>query len=108
MGLEYVDLYCLAFPVAGLDGEREWTHRQIKDIWKDMEECVEKGYAKNIGVCNFSGQAIQDLVSYVKIKPICNQIELHPYLTQTGLVERCQSNGIHVMGVETLCGNSTR
>ena len=86
MNLDYFDLYCLEFPVGGQDGEGEWTHRQIQDIWKDKEECNEKGYTRNIGVCNFSGQAIQDLISYVKIKPICNQIEVHPYLCQIGVV----------------------
>lgn len=39
-----------------------------------MEECVRKGYTKHLGISNFNGQLISDLLSFAKIKPIANQI----------------------------------
>ena len=59
--------------------------------------CIKKGYAKNLGISNFNGQAITDLLSFCKIKPIVHQIETHPYLLQQNLVDVTQKNGIHVL-----------
>ena len=59
--------------------------------------CVKKGYAKHLGISNFNGQLITDLLSFCKIKPIALQIETHPYLLQQSLVELAQKNGIHVI-----------
>jgi diketogulonate reductase-like aldo/keto reductase len=94
MGLKYIDLYYLHWPVVSPDGEGKWTHRQIYDIWKDMEECVRKGYTRHLGISNFNGQNVLDILSYCKIKPIANQFEYHPYLQQNSLVDICQKNGI--------------
>ena len=102
MNLRYVDLYYLHTPALGLDGDGNWTHRQICDIWKDMEECVRKGYTRHLGISNFNGQNVLDLLTYCKIKPIVNQIEYHPYLQQAGLVEICQKNGVSVIAFSPL------
>jgi alcohol dehydrogenase (NADP+) len=67
-----------------------------------MEECVRKGYTKHIGISNFNGQNVLDLLSYARIKPIVNQIEYHPYLQQASLVEICQKNGIHMIAYAPL------
>jgi diketogulonate reductase-like aldo/keto reductase len=94
LNLKYVDLYYVHTPVSGLDGEGKWTHRQICDIWQDMEECVRRGYTRHLGISNFNGQNVLDILSYCKIKPIANQFEYHPYLQQHSLVDICQKNGI--------------
>lgn len=62
-----------------------------------MESCVAKGYVRHLGISNFNGQLIMDLLTYCKIKPIALQIEVHPYLPNTGLVELAQKNGITVI-----------
>lgn len=61
-----------------------------------------KGYVKNLGISNFNGQSIMDLLTYCKIKPVALQIELHPYLPNTQLVELAQKNGIHVIAYTPL------
>ena len=61
-----------------------------------MEALVGKGLAKSIGISNFNGQLIMDLLRYAKIKPATMQIEHHPYLTQPGLVSLAQEEGIAV------------
>ena len=55
-------------------------------VWPKLEALVEKGYTKSIGLSNFSVQMILDLLTYCKIKPVMNQVELHPYLKQSELV----------------------
>lgn len=61
-----------------------------------MEKLVEKNLAKSIGISNFNGQLIMDLLRYAKIKPATLQIEHHPYLTQEGLVKLAHDEGIAV------------
>jgi len=51
-----------------------------------MEEVVELGMAKSIGVSNFNVQLLWDMLTYCKIKPVVNQIELHPLNTQPELI----------------------
>ena len=55
-----------------------------------------KGLAKSIGISNFNGQLIMDLLRYAKIPPAALQIEHHPYLTQEGLVKFAKSQGIAI------------
>ena len=70
----------------------------IHKVWPEMESLLEKGYTKNIGVSNFSVQSLWDLLSYCKVKPVVNQIELHPLNTQVDLIKYCFDNGILPVG----------
>lgn len=46
--------------------------------WAEMEDLVRQGYTKSIGVSNFNVQSLVDMLTYCEIKPVCNQVELHP------------------------------
>lgn len=61
-----------------------------------MEQLVDQGLAKSIGVSNYSGGLILDILRYAHIPPAANQIEHHPYLTQPVLVDLCQKHGIAI------------
>lgn len=110
--LEYLDLYLIHWGVAlehtgemhptGPNGKPLLAPISIQETWKAMEELVEKGLVKSIGVANFTGPMIMDLLTYAKIKPVMNQIELHPYNTQTFLVEYCQSQGVEITAYSPL------
>ena len=67
-----------------------------------MEILVAKGYVKHLGLSNFNGQAIMDLLTYCKIKPVALQIQVDPYLPNTSLVDLAQKNGIHVLAYSPL------
>ena len=97
MKLEYLDLYLIHWPVAfKYDESGKAVHAKIPNYktWKDMEDLVAKGYTKSIGVSNFNVQTLLDLLAYWEIKPVWNQIELHPYLVQDKLVEFMKKNDI--------------
>lgn len=111
LGLDYVDLYLMHWPVALNpngnsssiptlpNGDRDLLlDFNIVDGYKNLEKIYEQGKAKAIGVSNFTIKNLSKLLndSSIKVKPAVNQIELHPYLPQLKLVEFCKENGIQL------------
>ncbi|KAN0047918.1 hypothetical protein ACTA71_002307 [Dictyostelium dimigraforme] len=109
LGLEYLDLYLIHWPIAfenadpsGVtiqplkddNGEPILAPISIRETWQEMEKLVEYGLVKSIGVSNFNVQNLVDLLTYAKIKPAINQVEVHPYLSQPNLKYFCDRNGI--------------
>lgn len=75
-GLEYIDLYLL--------------HQAMGDYfsaWRAMEDAYKEGKLKAIGVSNFYPHVLTNFCETVKIKPMVNQVELHPYFTQEKALE---------------------
>jgi len=113
--LDYVDLYLIHCPFtvpeneAGGDFLREENGDIILDLetdhiatWKVLEEMVQKGLTKSIGISNFNQQQVQRLIDNSTIKPANLQIELHLYLQQNELVDFCKANGITVVAYAPL------
>ncbi|MEY8427980.1 aldo/keto reductase [Lachnospiraceae bacterium 46-15] len=73
LGLDYLDLYLIHQPMNDYYGS-----------WRAMEELYEEGKIRAIGVCNFYPERLADLCLNAKIKPMVNQVELHPFFAQTG------------------------
>jgi diketogulonate reductase-like aldo/keto reductase len=101
--LEYFDLYLEHMPLSILDFEGKVTKTPLHQLWPKMEKLVKQGLTKSIGVSNYHIQLLMELLSYCEIKPVCNQIEYHPYLTEVSLVDYCKANEIVVVGYNTLC-----
>ncbi|KAK9324843.1 NADP-dependent oxidoreductase domain-containing protein [Lipomyces orientalis] len=90
--LGYIDLYLVHSPYPG---------RQMrKETWKAMEEAVEEGKIRSIGVSNYGIKHLKEMESYANIKPAVNQLEVHPFLTRKELVDYCQA---HDIVVEAFC-----
>jgi len=125
LGLEYLDLYLIHFPVAikFVPFEKNyppgWIHDPnspnprmeladvpLRETWEAMEELVDAGLVRNIGLSNFNTSLIRDLLTYARIKPVMNQVELHPYLAQEKLIKFCHLNNIHVTAYSTFGGTS--
>jgi len=106
--LDYVDLYLIHWPIGEIDSQTKKVVKQtpLHKTWKELENCVKKGLTKSIGVSNFNVQLILDLLSYAEIKPVCNQVEIHPYLTQEDLIGFCKKYGIEVVAYSPLCGGN--
>jgi len=67
-----------------------------------MESLVEKGLVKHIGVANFPVMLLHDLLSYSRIPPVVNQVEIHPYNQQSKLLDYCKSRNITVQAYSPL------
>ena len=99
--LDYVDLYLNHFPVAykvDESGNKVLDKIPNYKTWADLESCVNKGLTKSIGVSNFNVQSLMDIMTYAEIMPATNEIELHPYLAQEGLVKFCKKYDILPIG----------
>ncbi|CAZ81303.1 unnamed protein product [Tuber melanosporum] len=112
-GLEYFDLFLIHFPIAleyvdpavsypsgwkTPDGSIKPIGAPIQETWRAMEELVDEGLVKNVGISNFQGALILDLLRYCRIRPAVLQIEHHPYLVQPDLIRLAKSEGIAVTG----------
>ncbi|XP_063900037.1 aldo-keto reductase family 1 member B1-like [Zophobas morio] len=100
LGLDYLDLYLIHWPVSSKPNSHfptqpdEFIDVPIEETWKAMESLVEKGLVKSVGVSNFSIHRIEEILNFCKIKPVVNQVECHPYLTQKPLQQFCLSKDI--------------
>ncbi|MCJ1288411.1 NAD(P)H-dependent D-xylose reductase (XR) [Xylographa opegraphella] len=110
-GIDHFDLYIVHFPISlkyvdpseryppgfTFDGKKVVPgNATIQETWTAMENLVGRGLTKSIGISNFNGQLIMDVLRYAKIVPATLQIEHHPYLTQEGLVKLAQANNMAV------------
>ncbi|MBB6019644.1 diketogulonate reductase-like aldo/keto reductase [Paenibacillus sp. JGP012] len=86
LGLDVLDLYLIHWPKAG----------KYKGAWKAMEELYAAGRIRAIGVSNFQIHHLQDLMQDALVKPMVNQVEYHPRLTQEELKAFCEQHGIQL------------
>lgn len=86
LDLDYLDLYLMHWP-----GSNE---EEMIDTWKGMEDLLKQNKVKNIGVSNFQPHHLESLLSHASIKPVINQIEFHPYLTQNELRKYLEAQNI--------------
>ncbi|XBW38290.1 hypothetical protein QEN19_003879 [Hanseniaspora menglaensis] len=100
MQIDYVDMYLLHTPTI----TKENAGITLVEAWQQCEKLVELGKAKNIGVSNFRVQDLEEIMKICKIKPMCNQIEFHPYLQQQspGIREYCFKHGIQIEAFSVL------
>lgn len=96
LGLDYVDLYLIHFPLA-FNADDTPANIDYLETWQGMEEARRLGLAKSIGVSNFNQQQLERLLANSQTKPVVNEIEVNPTLTQQPLVKYCQDNDIVVM-----------
>lgn len=86
LGLEYLDLYLIHWPVAG----------KYKEAWRALETLYLEGRVKAIGVSNFQIHHLEDVMQDAVVRPMVNQVELHPRLSQKELHSFCQRHGIQL------------
>ena len=82
----YINLLLIHWPVQGC----------VQKTWQVMEEFVAEGKVSALGVSNFNRKHLEELLSYAKVKPVLNQIEVHPLMTQEDNIAYNRSLGIQV------------
>ncbi|RWS01922.1 aldo-keto reductase-like protein [Dinothrombium tinctorium] len=108
LGLEYLDLYLIHLPM-GFAEDREiypkdasgnfiYSDVDYVETWQGMEDCYDIGLVKSLGLSNFNSEQIVRILSKAKVKPVMLQVECHPYLNQTQLIDFCKKHNILVTG----------
>ncbi|XP_057588392.1 aldo-keto reductase family 1 member C15-like isoform X1 [Hippopotamus amphibius kiboko] len=112
--LDYVDLFIIHVPIAMKSGEellpKDANGEMILDTvdlletWEALEKCKDAGLTKSIGVSNFNRKQLERILNKpgLKYKPVCNQVECHPYLNQSKLLEFCKSKDIVLVAYSAL------
>ncbi|ODV63239.1 trifunctional aldehyde reductase/xylose reductase/glucose 1-dehydrogenase (NADP(+)) [Ascoidea rubescens DSM 1968] len=115
LNLSYLDVYYIHFPISfkfvpfeekyppgfycgNENGDFEFENIPVLDTWRALENLVDQGLIKSLGISNFTGVLIEDLIKSACIKPALLQIEHHPYLVQQRLIEYCKVYNIKVVG----------
>ena len=92
LGVEYLDLYLLHWPVPKL----------MADSWRAMERLLEDCKVRSIGVSNFRTSDLDLVLQSASVSPACNQIEVHPYFSQPEVRALCDDRNIQVVSYSPL------
>jgi methylglyoxal/glyoxal reductase len=86
LGMAYVDLYLIHWPVQGIS----------LDTWKAMVQSLRTGKARAVGVSNYTIELLQEILQNSDVVPAVNQVEFHPFLYQKHLLSFCEKNSIQL------------
>ncbi len=107
--INYLDLYLVHWPFPNFHppkcdvtsrspNAKPYIHENFMKTWRQMEKLVEAGLVKNIGTSNMTVPKLKLVLNDAKIKPACNEMELHPHFQQKELFEFCLKNNIQPIG----------
>jgi alcohol dehydrogenase (NADP+) len=105
LGLKYLDLYLIHTPFAFQPGEDQDPRDQngnllydrdvtLLDTWRAMESLVDHGKCRAIGLSDISLNDLKPLYESARVKPAVVQVESHPYLPETELLQFCKEKGV--------------
>lgn len=83
LGLESVDLYIVHWPERG----PTWA-------WEGLQRARERGYARSIGVSNFSVSDVEAVLEVADVPPVINQVQFSPFEFRRALLEACERRGV--------------
>jgi len=117
LGLTYLDLYLIHWPTAMARGEELMPKNSDGTLNFDinmspletyfaMEKLVKKGLVRSIGLSNFNSAQVADIMAVCSVKPVTNQVECHPYLNQSKLLDFCSARNITLTAYSPLAQGS--
>ena len=92
--MDYLDLYLIHWPRRE-EGDTDWKERDL-ETWHAMEELYDEGKIKGLALSNFLPHHMENILKNAKVKPVANQLELHPGYMQETAVSYCRSNDVLV------------
>jgi aldehyde reductase len=113
LGLDYLDLYLIHTPFAFQPGDDQDPRDQdgrviydkgvtLLDTWKAMENLVDRGRCRAIGLSDITLEGLLPIYESARIKPAAVQVESHPYLPETELLEFCNHKGVVLLAFAPL------
>ncbi len=107
--VDYLDLYLVHWPFPNFHAKgvsvesrdpnaKPYIHEDFMKVWGEMEKLVEMGFVKNIGTSNVTKAKMELILKDCKIKPVINEMEIHPHFQQPELYDFMVENGIQPIG----------
>ena len=111
--IDYADLYLIHTPFAFQPGDEQDPRDErgqviydpgvtLVETWQALERLVDEGQCKAIGLSNVNLEKLQEIVEAARIKPAVVEVESHPYLPESDLLEYCQQHGIVLLAFAAL------
>jgi alcohol dehydrogenase (NADP+) len=111
--IDYLDLYLVHWPFPNFHppkcdvtsrspNAKPYIHDNYMRTWRQMENLVDKGLVRNIGTSNMTIPKLELLLRDARIKPACNEMELHPHFQQPELFEFCRKHNIQPIAYSPL------
>jgi alcohol dehydrogenase (NADP+) len=111
--ISYADAYLIHTPFAFAPGDDQYPKDAdggprydkgitLLDTWRAMENLVDEGLARAIGLSDVKLDAVKEIVANARIKPAIVQVESHPYLPEWELLDYCKANGIVLLAFAPL------
>lgn len=94
LGTDYLDIYLIHWPRPSADCEN-WKELDL-ETWRAMEELQKEGKIRGLGLSNFLPHHIKNILENGTVKPVVNQLELHPGYMQQVAVQYCKEHGIQM------------
>ena len=107
--LDYLDLYLVHWPFPNFHAAKcdvnarqkdavPYIHEDYMKTWRQMESLIEMGLVRNIGTSNMTIPKMELLLRDCSIKPVLNEMEIHPHFQQNELYDFMKNKGIEVIG----------
>ena len=90
---DYVDIYMIHWPRRTGADDEAWKELDI-ETWKAMEEMVKEGKVRRLGLSNFLPHHLKNILENCSIRPVADQLELHPGYSQEAAVAYCKENEV--------------
>ena len=103
LGTSPIDLFLIHWPgVSGMKPDDPETPLMRLETWRALENALDDGKVRSIGVSNFQPRHLKHLIENCRIKPHVNQFEFHPACQQTELIELCNKHKIQIVAYSSL------
>ena len=90
---DYIDIYMIHWPRQTGEADENWRELDIK-TWKAMEEMVDSGRVGRLGLSNFLPHHLENILDNCRIRPVVDQLELHPGYSQEAAVAYCKEKDV--------------
>ncbi|MCR5296170.1 MAG: aldo/keto reductase [Clostridiales bacterium] len=93
---DYADIFMIHWPRETGEADENWKERDL-ETYRGMEKLVEAGKVRRLGLSNFLPHHLKNILDNCSIRPVVNQLEVHPGYTQEAALRFCRDNGVQVM-----------
>ncbi len=93
---DYVDIYMMHWPRQTGKDDENWKELDI-ETWQAMEKLVDQGKVRRLGLSNFLPHHLKNILDHCRIRPVVDQLELHPGYSQENAVAYCREKDVQPM-----------